>query len=166
MARKKLGDFLLYPMIRGLSRPQPALFGGDFSSGWRFLNIETVHTVPKKETNIAIAANPSPGTDKNAISVSNAIIVSLAEIINDKAFPEGARKPAGGLPALAGRPRFFTAPCPAPYSLPPTSSCPDPKYHHGPCTSPRAGRYSRCSRKYPSQRTGTDIGRGRSYPRS
>lgn len=49
---KKPGDFLLYSMMRQLSCAQSALFGGNFSSGWRFLNIVTVHTVPIKRRRI------------------------------------------------------------------------------------------------------------------
>ena len=48
-------------MMRQPSCAQSALFGGNFSSGWRFLNIVTVHTVPKKRDEYSDSREPVAG---------------------------------------------------------------------------------------------------------
>lgn len=48
-------------MMRQPSCAQSTLFGGNFSSGWRFLNIVTVHTVPKKEDEYSDSREPVAG---------------------------------------------------------------------------------------------------------
>lgn len=49
-------------MMRQSSCAQSALFGGNFSSGWRFLDIETVHTVPQKRDEYSDSREPVTGT--------------------------------------------------------------------------------------------------------